>query len=143
MATGLDRLAVRFGSLVYRAHHPGWAYQPTSGEGAGRHGGRFNRKGLALLYTLLGITIAWMETQQGFPFKARPMTPVSYRICCERIADLIDAARLAAVGTGTMASLTPEPGALALGRWAALLGQRHRRRRTTSERYKELGVDLA
>jgi RES domain-containing protein len=54
MTTGLDRLAVGFDGLVYRAHHPGWAYQPTSGEGAERHGGRFNRKGLTALYNLAG-----------------------------------------------------------------------------------------
>ena len=88
MTTGLDRLAVGFEGLVYRAHHPGWAYQPTSGEGAERHGGRFNRKGLTALYTSLDITTAWMEAHR--------------------------------------ASLAPEPGALALGRWAALLSQRHR-----------------
>lgn len=98
MTTGLDRLAVGFDGLVYRAHHPGWAYQPTSGEGAERHGGRFNRKGLAALYTSLDITTAWMEAQQGFPFKAQPMTLVGYRVCCERIADLTDGVRLAAVG---------------------------------------------
>jgi RES domain-containing protein len=98
MTADLDRLALRFDGVVYRAHHPGWAYQPTSGEGAERHGGRFNRKGLAALYTSLDINTAWMEAQQGFPFKAQPMTLVGYRVCCERIADLADAVRLAAVG---------------------------------------------
>jgi RES domain-containing protein len=37
--------------LVYRAHNPRWAFEPTSGEGARMHGGRFNPKGRAALYT--------------------------------------------------------------------------------------------
>ncbi len=95
MASGLNRLEVGFDGLVYRAHHPGWAYQPISGEGAERHSGRFNRKGLAALYTALDLTTAWLEAQQGFPFKAQPTTLVAYRVRCERIADLTDTARLA------------------------------------------------
>jgi RES domain-containing protein len=63
MTADLDRLALRFDGVGYRAHHPGWAYQPTSGEGAERHGGRFNRKGLGALYTSLDINTAWMEAQ--------------------------------------------------------------------------------
>lgn len=93
-----DRLAIRFDGVAYRAHHPRWAYQPTSGQGAERHGGRFNRKGRPALYTALDITTAWLEAQQGFPFKAQPMTIVAYRITCERIADLTDSARLEAAG---------------------------------------------
>ena len=87
-----------FDGLVYRAHNPRWAYQPTSGEGAARHGGRFNRKGLPALYTALDITTAWLEAQQGFPFKAQPMTPVAYQVRCERVADLTDAGALAGTG---------------------------------------------
>ena len=100
MASGLNRLEVGFDGLVYRAHHPGWAYQPISGEGAERHGGRFNRKGLAALYTALDLTTAWLEAQQGFPFKAQPTTLVAYRVRCERIADLTDTARLAEAEIG-------------------------------------------
>lgn len=91
-------LEIRFNGLVYRAHHPGWAYQPTSGEGAKRHGGRFNRKGVVALYTALDLTTAWLEAQQGFPFKAQPMTLVAYQVCCERIADLTDSARVEDAG---------------------------------------------
>jgi RES domain-containing protein len=92
----LDQFIVRFDSLVYRAHHPRWAYLPTSGEGAERHGGRFNRRGQAALYTALDLTTAWLEAQQGFPFKAQPMTVVAYQVHCERIAELTDLGRLAA-----------------------------------------------
>lgn len=83
-------LASRFTGLVYRAHHPMWAYSPLSGEGAKKHGGRFNRPGTAALYTSLDITTAWMEAQQGFPFKSQPMTLVAYRVDCGNIADLTD-----------------------------------------------------
>lgn len=79
-----------FVGLVYRAHNPRWAFSPTSGEGAARHGGRFNPRGTPALYTSLDPKTAWMEAQQGLPFKAQPMTLVGYRVNCERIIDLGD-----------------------------------------------------
>lgn len=55
--------AGRFRGLVYRAHAPRWATAPLSGEGAARHGGRFNPIGMAALYTALGLETAWTEAQ--------------------------------------------------------------------------------
>lgn len=80
----------QFTGIVYRAHHPMWAYTPLSGEGAKKHGGRFNRPGNSTLYTSLDPTTAWMEAQQGFPFKPQPMTLVAYQVDCASIADLND-----------------------------------------------------
>lgn len=97
-ATGRMPPPVDFDGIVYRAHNPRWAYRPTSGEGAARHGGRFNRKGRPALYTSLDITTAWLEAQQGFPFKAQPMTLVAYRVRCARISDLTDPATVTAAG---------------------------------------------
>jgi RES domain-containing protein len=87
-----------FRGQVYRAHHPRWAYLPTSGEGAARHGGRFNRVGRPALYTALDPTTAWMEAQQGLPFKAQPMTLVAYRVDCTAVVDLTDPGVVGAVG---------------------------------------------
>lgn len=64
-----------------------WAYTPLSGEGAKQYGGRFNRPGIPALYTSLDFTTAWLEAQQGFPFKPQPMTLVAYQVDC---ADLIE-----------------------------------------------------
>jgi RES domain-containing protein len=94
----LEPLARAFEALAYRAHNPRWAYLPTSGEGAARHGGRFNRRGVPALYLSLDLTTAWLEAQQGLPFKAQPMTLVAYRVCCRRIADLTGPDILTAVG---------------------------------------------
>ena len=80
----------RFEGLVYRAHHPGWAFAPESGEGAKFHGGRFNRPGIEALYTALRPETAWLEAQQGFAFKAQPMTLCSYRVDCAGILDLCE-----------------------------------------------------
>jgi RES domain-containing protein len=79
---------LEFSGIVYRAHNPMWSYQPLSGEGAKRHGSRFNRPGESALYTSLDPTTAWMEAQQGFPFKPQPMTLVAYQIDYTDLVDL-------------------------------------------------------
>ena len=88
---------MRFSGLVYRAHHPRWAFAPDSGEGAARYGGRFNPSGVPALYTSLRLETAWIEAQQAFPFKAQPMTLCAYEVDCEGILDLTDAAVLAGI----------------------------------------------
>lgn len=67
-----------------------WSYDPSSGNGAKKHGGRFNPPGCAALYLSLDPTTAWMEAQQGFPFKPQPMTLVAYEIDCAKIVNLND-----------------------------------------------------
>ena len=79
---------ITFTDPVYRAHHPRWAYAPESGEGASRHGGRFNRPGTPALYTALRPETAWLEAQQGFTFKAQPMTVCAYDVDCADVVDL-------------------------------------------------------
>ncbi len=84
--------------FVYRAHNPGWAFAPDSGQGAAAAGGRFNPVGLPALYTSLRFETAWLEAQQAFPFKAQPMTLCAYEVDCGNVLDLTDAAVLAANG---------------------------------------------
>ena len=67
-----------------------WAFTPLSGDGAKTHGGQFNRSGKSALYTSLDSITAWMEAQQGFPFKPQPMTLVAYHVDCADIAELND-----------------------------------------------------
>ena len=74
--------------MVWRAHHPRWSFAPDSGAGAARHGGRFNRIGLPALYTSLKFETAWLEAQQGFAFKAQPLTLCGYEVDCEDVADM-------------------------------------------------------
>jgi RES domain-containing protein len=81
---------LRFQGLVYRAHNPRWSFEPASGEGARLHGGRFNPKGMAALYTSLRVETAWLEAQQGFAFKAQPMTMCAYEVDCADMLDLTE-----------------------------------------------------
>ena len=53
-------------------------------------GGRFNAKGIEALYTSLRIETTWLEAQQGFAFKAQPMTICAYETDCADIADLTE-----------------------------------------------------
>ena len=81
---------MRLQGTVWRAHHPRWAFAPDSGAGAAVHGGRFNRAGVPALYTSLRFETAWLEAQQGFPFKAQAMTLCGYAADCADLADLTD-----------------------------------------------------
>ncbi len=73
---------------VNRGHHPLWSFAPESGDGARLHGGRFNPRGVAALYTSLRPETAWLEAQQGFAFKAQPLTLCGYVVDCSDILDL-------------------------------------------------------
>jgi RES domain-containing protein len=85
---------LRFKGQVFRAHNPRWSFAPLSGDGAARHGGRFNPVGTPALYTSLRMETAWLEAQQGFPFKPQPLTICAYQVDCEPVLDLTDAAIL-------------------------------------------------
>jgi RES domain-containing protein len=75
-----------------------WAFDPLSGEGAKKQVGRFNCIGSKALYTSLDLTTAWLEAQQGFPFKAQPMTIITYDVDCANIVDLNDTNTLSFLG---------------------------------------------
>ncbi|MEZ9700744.1 RES domain-containing protein [Vibrio sp. 10N.261.46.E12] len=79
---------IRFEGAVFRGHDPRWSFSPESGEGAKRNGGRFNASGTAALYTSISQTGAWVEAQQGFRFKAQPLTICQYDVDCESVLDL-------------------------------------------------------
>ena len=88
----------RYRGLAFRAHDPGWAWTPESGEGARLHGGRFNEKGFPALYLSLRYETAWAEAQQSFPFKPQPLTLCAYDVDCDRIVDLREPATCATAG---------------------------------------------
>jgi RES domain-containing protein len=83
---------MRLQATVFRAHHPGWSWAPSSGEGARLHGGRFNPVGSPALYTSLSFQTAWLEAQQGFVFKPQPMLLCAYEVDCDDVVDLTDPA---------------------------------------------------
>lgn len=87
---------MRFEGLLYRALNPLWAAQPLSGEGAKRHGGRFNPRGRAALYTSLSVVTAVREANQIGHLQ--PTTLVAYQADLEPVFDATEAANLEAYG---------------------------------------------
>ena len=66
---------MNFKGELYRALNPIYARDPLSGRGAERHGGRFNPKGMATLYTSLTVITAIREANQAGSFQARMRIP--------------------------------------------------------------------
>ena len=91
---------MRFRGLVYRAHNPQWTWNPTSGEGARRHGGRFNRIGVPALYTSLSPVTAIRESSLlGRPLQ--PITLCAYEVDAEPVFDALDPSQREAQGVKT------------------------------------------
>lgn len=79
----------RFTGTLFRALNPLWMKEPLSGEGARRHGGRFNRKGTPALYTSLTPEGAIAEANQaGRPFE--PVMLVAYAADLFPVLDATD-----------------------------------------------------
>lgn len=87
---------MRFRGLLYRALNPVWAREPLSGEGARRHGGRFNPRGMPALYAAQSVMTAIREANQVGTLQ--PTTLVAYRADLDPVFDGTDPAALAAVG---------------------------------------------
>lgn len=73
-------------SVLYRALTPRWAYQPISGAGAAKQGGRFNRPGTNALYLAFSADTAMREYQQTSELLP-PLTLASYHVELQRIVD--------------------------------------------------------
>lgn len=92
---------------VYRALNPVYARDPLSGTGAALHGGRFNRKGRAALYTALTPIGAVTEANQaGRPFE--PVVLVAYEGTVGPCLDGTDPAHLAALGLAAADLAAPD-----------------------------------
>jgi RES domain-containing protein len=99
---------MRYAGLAYRALNPVWAGAPLSGEGARRHGGRFNARGTPALYLALDAMTAVREVSQiGAPLQ--PTLLVTFAVDVDPVFDATDPALLATRG------VTPD--ALAANDW--------------------------
>jgi RES domain-containing protein len=79
----------------WRMLAPRWAFDPLSGAGAARAGGRWNAAGQAALYLSSSHATAIAEYQQDLP---RPGTLTANDVSGTGILDLADSAVLLAVG---------------------------------------------
>ena len=96
---------MRYQGLLYRALNPIYARDPLSGEGARKHGGRFNPKGMPALYASQSVITALREANQVGTLQ--PTTLVAYEADIGPIFDATDAAELARFGL-TMADLAAD-----------------------------------
>ena len=79
----------------WRILAPKWAYDPLSGEGAARFGGRFNPKGTPALYLSEEIDTAFAEDQQDL--LVRPGTFCAYQLDVAGVIDLCNPAMREAI----------------------------------------------
>lgn len=96
---------MRYRGLLYRALNPIYARDPLSGEGARKHGGRFNPKVMPALYTSQSVITALREANQVGTLQ--PTTLIAYEADIGPIFDATDAAELARYGL-TMADLAAD-----------------------------------
>jgi RES domain-containing protein len=89
----------------WRIISPRWAHAPLSGEGAARHGGRWNRPGDAALYLSEEIETAFAEYQQELG--VRPGTFAAFDVVGARIADLGDSRTRATLEIAPMDLICP------------------------------------
>lgn len=87
---------MRYKGLLYRALNPIYARVPLSGEGAKRHGGRFNPKGMPALYTSLSVMTALREANQIGTLQ--PTTLVAYEADVGPVFDSTNPKELSAQG---------------------------------------------
>ncbi len=106
----------RFQGTLYRALNPVYAQQPLSGEGARRHGGRFNPKGVPALYCALSVMTAIREANQVGSLQ--PTTLVSYTANVGPVFDGRSTADLAQFGS--------DPDQLAAADWRLQMFQNGR-----------------
>ena len=79
----------------WRMLAPRWEFDPLSGAGAARAGGRWNAPGQAALYLSTSHATAIAEYQQDLP---RPGTLTAYDVSGSGILDLVDLAVLSSLG---------------------------------------------
>ena len=89
---------MRWQGTAYRAHDPGWAWAPLSGEGAAAKGGRFNPVGLPALYLALTVEGMFIEMGHGFARRFEPLTVCAYDVDMDDLVDLRTDADRAAAG---------------------------------------------
>lgn len=82
--------------ILWRAYVPKWSYEPLSGEGAARFGGRWNPKGVPTIYAARELSTAWAEYNQGFA--QHPALIAQLELKGARLADLIVSPTLAELG---------------------------------------------
>ena len=92
---GVGHVAVS--GRFWRMLAPRWAFDPLSGAGAARAGGRWNVPGQAALYLSNSHATAVAEYQQHLP---RPGTLTAYDVDAQAILDLADPAVRQAIGIG-------------------------------------------
>lgn len=74
---------------LWRVYVPAWGWQPLSGAGAARFGGRWNPVGMAAIYAAVELTTAWSEYNQGLT--QHPGLVVRLLLTGGRLADASDA----------------------------------------------------
>jgi RES domain-containing protein len=103
--TSAPRATTRIKGQFWRMLAPRWSHLPLSGDGAAKHGGRWNPPGTAALYMSETLTTAIAEYEQDLGI--RPGTLCAYEVSASPIADLTAPATLEKLAVTHADLLTP------------------------------------
>lgn len=96
MASAPEHAFIRVRARFRRVLAPRWAHAPLSGDGAARHGGRWNSIGTPALYLSADLSTAVAEYQQDIGI--RPGTFCAYDVVTNGVLDLTTEAGAIAAG---------------------------------------------
>lgn len=91
-------LAHPYSHRCWRVLTPKWSFDPLSGAGSAKAGGRFNRPGVEALYLSEDVATALAEYQQGMVRTPRPGMFAAYDVDVAAMIDLTEPSVLSALG---------------------------------------------
>lgn len=100
-------LTSNYSHQCWRILTPRWSFDPLSGAGSAKNGGRFNRPGQHALYLSEEVETALAEYQQNMLRTPKPGMLAAYTVDIDEMIDLTDSNTLSSLGIDNKALECP------------------------------------